>query len=231
MEPASFEHDLATRYASRAMVAIFSPKTPDRDLAPHLACARGGRARSSGSRSRRRRSTPSGSTSTTPTSPAPPRSRRSSATTSWRTSTCCKEQCPEAGGILHLGATSCDVTDNADLIIQRRALELVGAKLRAVIRNLRDFAAREKGRPCVAFTHFQPAQLTTVGKRAALWLQDFLLDHEELEWVAGSLRFRGLKGATGTQDSFLKLFDGDARKVQELERKFAARSASTARSP
>jgi adenylosuccinate lyase len=105
----------------------------------------------------------------------------------------------------------------------RRALDLTAQKLRAVIRNLRDFADREKGRPCVAFTHFQPAQFTTVGKRAALWLQDFLLDQEEIEFVMSSLRFRGLKGATGTQDSFLKLFDGDVRKVRDLEKAFSER--------
>ncbi len=138
-----------------------------------------------------------------------------------------KEQCPEAGPILHLGATSCDVTDNADLIIMREALELVGRKLRGVIRHLRDFALREKDRACVAFTHYQPAQFTTVGKRAALWLNDLVSDHEELEFVQATLRFRGLKGATGTQDSFLKLFDGDRDRVLDLERRFAARLGFT----
>jgi adenylosuccinate lyase len=134
-----------------------------------------------------------------------------------------KEQAPEAGPIIHLGATSCDVTDNADVIMIRRALDLVARKLRGVIRRLRAFADREKGRACVAYTHFQPAQFTTVGKRAALWLQDFLLDHEEIAFVSGSLRFRGLKGATGTQDSFLKLLCGDAARVRDLEARFAAR--------
>jgi adenylosuccinate lyase len=134
-----------------------------------------------------------------------------------------REQAPAAGGVLHLGATSCDVTDNADLVVYRDAVDLIGAKLRAVIRRLRDFALAEKARVCVGYTHFQPAQLTTVGKRATLWLQDFALDHEEFEFVRASFRFRGLRGATGTQDSFLKLFDGDAAKVVELEKRVAAR--------
>ncbi|HYC79035.1 MAG TPA: lyase family protein, partial [Planctomycetota bacterium] len=134
-----------------------------------------------------------------------------------------REQVPEAGGVLHLGATSCDVTDNADLVILREALHLVGRKLRETMRRLRAFALAEKARPCVGYTHFQPAQFTTVGKRAALWLADFAADHEELEWVLRTLRFRGLKGATGTQDSFLKLFDGDASKVDALEKRVAER--------
>lgn len=134
-----------------------------------------------------------------------------------------REQCPEAGGVLHLGATSCDVTDNADLVVYRDALDLVARKLRGVVRRLRAFALAEKDRPCVGYTHFQPAQFTTVGKRAALWLQDLLLDHEEIEFVRSTLRFRGLRGAVGTQDSFLKLFGGDAAKVVALERRVAAR--------
>ena len=133
-----------------------------------------------------------------------------------------REQCPEAGGVIHLGATSCDITDNADLVIYRDALDLVSRKLREVLRRLRTFAVAERSRVCVGYTHFQPAQFTTVGKRAVLWMQDFVLDHEELGFVRDTLRFRGLRGATGTQDSFLKLFDGDQAKVLALETKVAA---------
>ncbi len=134
-----------------------------------------------------------------------------------------REQCPKAGRIVHLGATSCFVTDNSELIQIRAGLELLLTKLRQVIRALADFARRECETPTVGYTHFQPAQFTTVGKRAALWLQDFVEDHEELARVAGILRFRGVKGTTGTQDSFLKLFGGDAAKVVELERRVAAK--------
>ncbi len=130
-----------------------------------------------------------------------------------------REQCPEAGGIIHLGATSCYVTDNTDAIILREGLEIVLRRLRTVIRNLAKFALEQAERPTVGYTHFQPAQFTTVGKRAALWLQDFVLDHEELEQALGALRFRGVKGTTGTQDSFMKLFDGDEAKVDELDRR------------
>lgn len=132
-----------------------------------------------------------------------------------------REQCPNAGGILHLGATSCFVTDNSELIQIREGLGLLLRKLRVVIRNLRDFALRERARATLGFTHFQPAQFTTVGKRAALWLQDLVDDHDELHEVADRLRFRGVKGTTGTQDSFLKLFDGDHDKVKELDRRVA----------
>ncbi len=138
-----------------------------------------------------------------------------------------KDQCPEAGPIIHLGATSCDVTDNADLIVIREALRMIERKLLVAIARLRAFALAERGRPCVGFTHFQPAQITTVGKRATLWLQDFVLDLEELRFAVSTLRFRGLRGATGTQDSFLKLLGGDAARVRELERDFAARLGFT----
>ncbi|MCB9833950.1 MAG: adenylosuccinate lyase [Planctomycetes bacterium] len=130
-----------------------------------------------------------------------------------------REQCPQAGGIIHLGATSCYVTDNTDALLLREGLEIVLRRLRAVIRNLRDFALAQAERPTVGYTHFQPAQFTTVGKRASLWLQDLVLDHEELEQALGSLRFRGVKGTTGTQDSFMKLFDGDEAKVEDLDRR------------
>lgn len=128
------------------------------------------------------------------------------------------EQCPAAAPIIHLGATSCFVTDNSDLLLVRRALELVRDRLRALLAALRDFALRYRSLPALAYTHFQPAQLTTVGKRAALWAQDFLMDLEEVEERARRLRFRGVKGTTGTQASFLKLFEGNHDKVDELDR-------------
>jgi adenylosuccinate lyase len=133
------------------------------------------------------------------------------------------EQCPAAGPVLHLGATSCFVTDNSEIIQMRAGLDLLLRKLRAVIAALAAFARRERDRPTVGFTHFQPAQFTTVGKRAALWLQDFVEDHRELRRVRDGLRLRGAKGTTGTQDSFLKLFDGDEARVLELDRRVAAR--------
>ncbi|HMS16448.1 MAG TPA: adenylosuccinate lyase, partial [Planctomycetota bacterium] len=134
-----------------------------------------------------------------------------------------RELCPKAGRILHLGATSCYVTDNSELVQMRDGLVLLLTKLRQVIRQLRSFCLQEKDRPTVGYTHFQVAQFTTVGKRAGLWLQDLVEDHEELERVHRDLRFRGVKGTTGTQDSFLKLFGGDASKVVRLEKLVTAR--------
>jgi len=133
------------------------------------------------------------------------------------------EQCPAAKPIIHLGATSCYVTDNTDLILMRDGLKLVAAKLRALLQALRGFALEHRSLPALAYTHFQPAQLTTVGKRAAMWAQDFLLDLDELESLPRRLRFRGVKGTTGTQASFLKLFDGDADKVRRLDERLSAR--------
>ena len=130
-------------------------------------------------------------------------------------------QCPKAKRIIHLGATSAYVGDNADLIILREALELVLKRLVNVIAALKDFALRYKDLPTLSFTHFQPAQPTTVGKRACLWLQDFLMDVEEMEHRLRTLRFRGAKGTTGTQASFLALFGGDSEKVRELDRRVA----------
>ncbi len=124
---------------------------------------------------------------------------------------------PLARGIIHLGATSCDITDNADLILLRQGLYLVRDRLVALIDALAVFAEKWKGLPTVGFTHFQPAQLTTVGKRATLWCQELLLDLTEIEHRLATLRFRGVKGATGTQASFLALFGGDAAKVAKLE--------------
>lgn len=128
------------------------------------------------------------------------------------------DQCPSARGIIHLGATSCYVTDNSELIEIKESLELVRQRLLAVIDQLAHFAYHHKDLPCLGFTHLQPAQPTTVGKRACLWLQDLVLDLEEVEHRLKSLRFRGVKGTTGTQATFLALFDGDHEKVEMLDR-------------
>lgn len=126
--------------------------------------------------------------------------------------------CPDARGIIHLGATSCYVTDNADLVLLREGLELVRNRLVQVIDALGTFAAEYRDLPCLGFTHLQPAQPTTVGKRATLWCYDLVLDLEELEHRISKLRFRGVKGTTGTQATFLSLFEGDHSKVEELDR-------------
>jgi adenylosuccinate lyase len=133
------------------------------------------------------------------------------------------EQCPDARGVIHLGATSCFVTDNADLVIIRDALGLVRAGMLRLMRGLADLAMRERFTPCLAFTHLQPAQPTTVGKRAALWLQDVVDAYAEVARLQAELPFRGAKGTTGTQASFLALFDGDHAKVEELDRQVARR--------
>ena len=126
-------------------------------------------------------------------------------------------QCPKAKGIIHLGATSCYVGDNTDIIVMTEALKLVKKKLVNVIAELADFAEKYKGQPTLGFTHFQPAQPTTVGKRATLWIQEFLLDLEELDFVLGSMKLLGSKGTTGTQASFLELFDGDMSKIEQID--------------
>ncbi|MBR5375952.1 MAG: adenylosuccinate lyase [Lachnospiraceae bacterium] len=126
-------------------------------------------------------------------------------------------QCPKAAGIIHLGATSCYVGDNTDIIIMADALKLVRKKILNVIEKLASFAEKYRDMPTLAFTHFQPAQPTTVGKRATLWIQDFLMDLEDLEFVLGSLKLLGSKGTTGTQASFLELFEGDMKKVDALD--------------
>ena len=129
--------------------------------------------------------------------------------------------CPNARGVIHLGATSCYVTDNADILMLRDALTLVREKLLEVIRRLRAFALEYKDLPTLGYTHLQPAQLTTVGKRATLWMQDLLMDLDEVNFALSSLKLLGNRGATGTQESFMKLFDGDGEKVDELERRIA----------
>lgn len=133
------------------------------------------------------------------------------------------QQCPKARPVIHLGATSAFVQDNTELLQIRDALLLVRRKLVNLIADLKAFALERRHLPTLGFTHFQPAQVTTVGKRAALWLQDLVLDFNDLEHVLNSLRFRGAKGTTGTQASFLKLFDGDGEKVRELDRRVAAK--------
>jgi adenylosuccinate lyase len=125
--------------------------------------------------------------------------------------------CPEAGGVIHLGATSCFVADNTDLVLIRDGALRIRSGLVNVIAALARFAEAQRDLPTLAYTHFQPAQLTTVGKRACLWLQDLLLDMEDLEHFLATLRFRGVKGTTGTQASFLSLFDGDHAKVAKLD--------------
>ena len=132
-------------------------------------------------------------------------------------------QCPDAAGIIHLGATSCYITDNCDLVIMKEALELIRRKLVNVISALTEFAHANKDLPTLAFTHFQPAQPTTVGKRATLWIQDLIFDLEDLEYLMGSLKLLGSKGTTGTQASFLELFEGDHEKCKELEKLIAQR--------
>ncbi|MBV7274930.1 adenylosuccinate lyase [Clostridium sp. PL3] len=127
-------------------------------------------------------------------------------------------QCPSAKGIIHLGATSCYVGDNTDLIIMREALLIVKKKVLNVINSLSKFAIKHKDVPTLGFTHLQPAQLTTVGKRATLWIQELFLDLENLEFIIDHMRFRGVKGTTGTQASFMELFNGDEEKVKKLDK-------------
>ena len=127
------------------------------------------------------------------------------------------QQCPDAAGIIHLGATSCYVGDNTDVLILRDASQLVLKKAAQVLRNLSAFAAKYKDLPCLGYTHLQPAQLTTVGKRATLWMNELMMDMENLEYQLSALALRGVKGTTGTQASFMELFGNDEGKVKELE--------------
>jgi len=129
------------------------------------------------------------------------------------------EQCPEAKPIIHLGATSCYITDNTDILIMLDGLSIIHKKLINCMKILADFAWQNRSLPTLSFTHFQPAQLTTVGKRACLWIQDLLMDYEDLEHLMKGIKLRGVKGTTGTQASFLTLFEGDHSKVKELEKR------------
>lgn len=131
------------------------------------------------------------------------------------------EQCPDARAIIHLGATSCYVGDNTDIIVMTEALKLVKSKMLILIKKLSDFALEYKDMPTLGFTHYQPAQLVTVGKRATLWIQELLMDMEDLEHAIENMKLLGSKGTTGTQASFLNLFDGDHEKVKKLERLIA----------
>ena len=132
-------------------------------------------------------------------------------------------QCPKAKGIIHLGATSCYVGDNTDIIVMTEALKLVRKKLVNVIAELSKFADKYKNQPTLAFTHFQPAQPTTVGKRATLWTQEFMMDLEDLEYVLGTIKLLGSKGTTGTQASFLELFEGDQETIDKIDPMIAAK--------
>ena len=137
------------------------------------------------------------------------------------------QQCPQAAGIIHLGATSCYVGDNTDVIILREASRLILKKAAQVLRNLAEFADRYKALPCLAYTHLQPAQLTTVGKRATLWMYELCQDMENLQYQLDNLKLRGTKGTTGTQASFLELFEGDEEKVKTLEKLVAQQMGFT----
>lgn len=130
--------------------------------------------------------------------------------------------CPNAAGIIHLGATSCYVTDNADLILYRDALRLIRAEMLPALRNLRDFALRYKDLPTLGYTHFQPAQLVTVGKRACLWAQDLAMDLDEIDDTLARIRFLGCRGTTGTEASFVELFNGDTERIDRMNRQIAA---------
>ena len=129
---------------------------------------------------------------------------------------------PEAAGIIHLGATSCYVTDNADIVIYRDGLKYLRGELLKVVANLAEFADTYKDMPTLGYTHYQPAQLVTVGKRATLWTQDFLADLDELDFVLDTMKFLGCRGTTGTEASFLELFGGDTGKIDEMNRKISA---------
>ena len=129
---------------------------------------------------------------------------------------------PSAAGIIHLGATSCYVTDNADIVLYRDGLKYLRGELLKVVANLRDFADSYKALPTLGYTHYQPAQLVTVGKRATLWMQDLLSDLEELDFVVDNMKFLGCRGTTGTEASFLDLFDGDTAKIDEMNRQISA---------
>ena len=136
-------------------------------------------------------------------------------------------QCPKAKGIIHLGATSCYVGDNTDVIVMREALQLVRKKIIGVLANLAKFADEYKAMPCLAYTHCQPAQLTTVGKRATLWMNELYMDLEAIDYQISQLALRGVKGTTGTQASFMELFNGDSAKIKAVEADVCAQMGFT----
>ena len=129
---------------------------------------------------------------------------------------------PTAAGIIHLGATSCYVTDNGDIVLYREGMRYLRGEVLRLLKTLSDFAERYKAMPTLGYTHYQPAQLVTVGKRATLWMQDIVSDLEEMDFVLASMRFLGCRGTTGTEASFLELFEGDGEKTDELNRRIAA---------
>ena len=141
------------------------------------------------------------------------------------------DACPNAAGIIHLGATSCYVGDNTDVIIMRDALNVVKRKLVKVISQLSIFADKYKALPCLAYTHLQPAQLTTIGKRATLWCNELLMDLEDLDFRLSKLKLLGSKGTTGTQASFMELFEGDVEKVGRLDPMIAGKMGFSSSSP
>ena len=130
-------------------------------------------------------------------------------------------QCPDAKGIIHLGATSCYVGDNTDILVMKEGLQVIRRKLLNVIALLADFSRKYKDMPALAYTHLQPAQLTTVGKRATLWINELYMDYLEVENRLENLALRGSKGTTGTQASFMELFDGDSSKIKAMEKSIA----------
>jgi adenylosuccinate lyase len=219
----TFEHPLATRYASKAMVRLLSPLYRMRVwrrlwLALAESEAELGLPISPNQLAELRATQDAVDLDAVARHEAALRHDVMAAIHAWG------EQAPAARPIIHLGATSCFVTDNGDLLICQEALALLRQRLCDVIAALADFAGRWKDQPCLGFTHFQPAQPTTVGKRATLWIQDLLLDLEDLDHVRRTTPLRGIKGTTGTQASFVELFAGDGAKVQALEERFCAKA-------
>ena len=217
-----FEHPLASRYASKAMVRLLSPLYRQRVwrrlwIALAEAESELGLPVTEGQLAELRASQDDVDFEAIARHEAALRHDVMAAIHAWG------EQAPTARPIIHLGATSCFVTDNGDLLITQEALQLLRRRLQDVVAALSAFADQWKDQPTLGFTHFQPAQPTTVGKRACLWLQDLLLDLEDLDHLIRTTPVRGVKGVTGTQATFLELFEGDGAKVEELERRFCAK--------
>ena len=217
-----FEHPLATRYASKAMVRLLSPLYRQRVwrrlwIALAEAEAELGLPITAQQIAEMRATQDAVDLSAISRHEALLRHDVMAAIHAWG------EQAPGARPIIHLGATSCFVTDNGDLLICHEALALLRRRLQDVLAALASFVDQWKDQPTLGFTHFQPAQPTTVGKRASLWIQDLLLDLEDLDHIIATTPVRGVKGTTGTQDSFLELFEGDGAKVEALEQRFCAK--------